>query len=74
MSSVRGRMWMILEQVEETEVQDRGDVVVTWDEEVADILDAWKEVVRRCLKEDPNNQRVRIGELMEFWEETFDHK
>ncbi|KAI9652829.1 MAG: hypothetical protein M1831_006354 [Alyxoria varia] len=60
-------MWMMLEQVGQSTVEDAGgDVVVSaWTAE--DVPSDWTEVVDRCLELDPN-ERVRLEELVGFWE------
>ncbi|MCJ1407364.1 hypothetical protein MMC19_001435 [Ptychographa xylographoides] len=60
-------MWMLLEQVAQSEVEDLDNVIVFWSEAAKDIPDAWKKVVCRCLDIDPN-KRITLLELVNFWE------
>ena len=59
-------MWMLLEQVTQSEVEDLGKVVVSWSDMVKDIPEDWKGIVSRCLDADPN-ERIGLLELVEFW-------
>jgi len=60
-------MWMLLEQVSQSRLEDEDDVVVCWSEDARDIPRDWKEIVSRCLNPDPN-KRIRLQELVDFWE------
>ena len=59
-------MWMLLEQVTQSEVEDLDEVIVSWSDMVIDIPQGWKDVVNRCLDPDPN-QRIGLSELVDFW-------
>ena len=61
-------MWMLLEEVEQSEVEDlaQDQVVVSWSDESYDIPEEWKAVVARCLDRDPN-ERIGLWDLVEFW-------
>jgi serine/threonine protein kinase len=62
-------MWMLLQEVPQEDVEDLDpkEIVVHWDEGADDIPDHWKAVVMRCLERDPN-KRIRLTELIRFWE------
>ena len=60
-------MWMLLEQVTESEMEDHEEVVTSWSDAVQDIPELWKDVVSRCLDPDPN-ERIGLSELVDFWE------
>ncbi len=60
-------MWMLLQQVQQSEVEDLHEVLVYWDEEASDIPEDWKAFVGRCLDPDPN-RRFILSELVRFWE------
>lgn len=60
-------MWMLLQEVTQSDVEDLEEVVVTWNEEADDIPDSWTTVVGRWLDPDPN-QRIRLSELVKFWQ------
>ncbi|KAL9127373.1 MAG: hypothetical protein Q9175_007746 [Cornicularia normoerica] len=60
-------MWMLLEQVTQSEVEERDEVVVSWSDLAKDIPEDWKGVVSRCLDHDPN-ERIGLLELVDFWE------
>ena len=59
-------MWMLLEQVTQSEVEDLDEVIVSWSDMVKDIPQGWKDVVNRCLDPDPN-ERIGLSELVDFW-------
>ena len=59
-------MWMLLEQVTQSEVEDLDEVIVSWSDKVKDIPQGWKDVVNRCLDPDPN-ERIGMSELVDFW-------
>ncbi|KAL8724400.1 MAG: hypothetical protein Q9166_007971 [cf. Caloplaca sp. 2 TL-2023] len=59
-------MWMLLDEVTQSEVEDCDEIVVSWSDSADDIPEDWKNVVDRCLHPDPN-ERVRLGELVDFW-------
>ena len=59
-------MWMLLEQVTQSEVEDLDEVIVSWSDMVNDIPQGWKDVVNRCLDPDPN-ERIGMAELVDFW-------
>lgn len=59
-------MWMLLEQVTQTEVEDLDEVFVSWSDVAQDIPEDWKGVVSRCLDPDPN-ERIGLLELVDFW-------
>lgn len=60
-------MWMLLQEVTQSDIEDLEEVVVTWNEEANDIPSSWKTAVDRCLDPDPN-KRIRLSELVRFWE------
>lgn len=60
-------MWMVLEQVAQSEVEDLDEVIMSWSEAANDIPDDWKAIVRRCVDSNPN-KRVGLSELVNFWE------
>ena len=62
-------MWMLLQQVAQSEVEDLDEVVVYWSEDARDIPDDWKAVVDRCLDPDPN-KRIGLMDLLNFWEKV----
>jgi len=62
-------MWMLLQQVAQSEVEDLDEVVVYWSENARDIPDDWKAVVDRCLDPDPN-KRIGLMDLLNFWEKV----
>lgn len=57
-------MWMLLEQVTQSEVEDLSEVVISWSDMVEDVPEDWKGIVSRCLDPDPNE---RIGSHIEGW-------
>ena len=59
-------MWMLLEQVTQSEVEELDKVVVSWSDMAKDIPEDWKSVVSRCLHPDPN-ERIGLSELVDFW-------
>ena len=59
-------MWMLLEQVTQSEVEDLEEVVISWSDMAKDIPEEWKSVVNRCLLPDPN-ERIGLSELVDFW-------
>ena len=59
-------MWMLLEQVTQDEVEDLGEVIVSWSDTVKYIPEDWKGIVNRCLDPDPN-ERIGLLELVDFW-------
>ena len=59
-------MWMLLEQVTLSEVEELDKVVVSWSDMAKDIPEDWKSVVSRCLNLDPN-ERIGLLELVDFW-------
>ena len=60
-------MWMLFEQVTQSEVVDLHKVVVSWSDMVIDIPEDWKGIVSRCLGPD-QNERIGLLELMESWD------
>ena len=62
-------MWMLLEQVAQSEVEDLDEVIVSWSEVAKNVPDDWKTIVSRCLDIDPN-KRIELSELVSFWEAT----
>ena len=60
-------MWMLLEQVAQSEVEELDEVVVSWSDAAKDIPEDWKCVVSRCLNPDPN-ERIGLLQLLDFWE------
>lgn len=60
-------MWMLLEQVPQSRLEDADGVVVSWSEDTRDVPEDWKAIVSRCLDPDPN-ERIRLLELIVFWE------
>lgn len=59
-------MWMLLQQVTQSEVENLHEVNIYWDEEASDIPEDWKAVVSSCLDPDPN--RIRLPGLVGLWE------
>lgn len=59
-------MWMLLQQVAQSEVEERDEVIVSWSDVAKDIPEDWKGVVSRCLDPDPN-ERISLLELVDFW-------
>ncbi len=59
-------MWMLLEHVTQSEVEDLSEVVVSWSDTAKDIPEDWKGIVSRCLEPNPN-KRIGLLELVEFW-------
>ncbi|KAI9841273.1 MAG: hypothetical protein M1837_000809 [Sclerophora amabilis] len=60
-------MWMMLQQVSQSEVEDVEEVVTCWNESSGDIPETWKAVVNRCVHPDPN-RRIRLWDLVTFWD------
>ena len=60
-------MWMLLEQVAQSEVENLDEVVVSWSDAAIDIPEEWRAVVCCCLHLDPNN-RIGLLKLVDFWE------
>lgn len=58
-------MWMLLEQVLQSEVEERDEVVVSWSNVAKDIPKEWKDVVSRCLDPDQNG-RTGLLEQVDF--------
>lgn len=61
-------MRMLLQEVTQSELESLDEVAVYWNDDANDIPDDWKAVVGRCLDPDPNNQRIGLLELVNFWE------
>ena len=59
-------MWMLLEQVTQSEVEELDEVIILWSDMAKDIPEGWKSVVSRCLHPDPN-ERIGLLELVDFW-------
>ena len=59
-------MWMVLEQVAQSEVEDLDEIIMAWSKAANDIPDDWKTIVRRCADSNPN-KRVGLWELESFW-------
>ena len=59
-------MWMLLEQVTQSEVEELDKAVVSWSDIAKDIPEDWKSVVSRYLNPDPN-ERIGLSELVDFW-------
>lgn len=59
-------MWMLLEQVTQSEVEEREQITVSWSDLAEDIPEDWKDILSRCLDPDPN-ERVGLLELVDFW-------
>ena len=59
-------MWMLLEQVTQSEAEDLNEVIVSWSDMVTDIPQGWKDLVHRCLDPDPN-ERIGLSALVDFW-------
>ena len=62
-------MWILLEQVAQSGVEDLDEIIVSWSEAARDVPDDLKSIVGRCLDTDPN-KRVRLSELVNFREAT----
>ncbi|KAL8992854.1 MAG: hypothetical protein Q9169_006787 [Polycauliona sp. 2 TL-2023] len=60
-------MWVLLEQVPQSDVEDLEQIVVSWSESAKDLPDNWKTTLARCMDPDPN-QRLGLSNLVEFWE------
>lgn len=60
-------MWMLLQQVAQSEIEDLDNVVVCWNKEASDVPKDWKAVVGKCIETDPN-ERIGLLELTRFWE------
>lgn len=69
MFSLGRTMWMLLQQVTQSEVEDLDEIAVYWNDDAKDIPDDWKSVVGRCLDPDPN-KRIGLLELLDFWKDT----
>ena len=59
-------MWMLLEHVKQSELEDPGKVVISWSDMIKDNPEDWRGIVSRCLDPDPN-EGVGLLELVEFW-------
>lgn len=59
-------IWMLLEQVPQSRLEDADEVVVSWSEDAMDVPKDWKAVVSRCLDPDPS-KRIRLSGLVDFW-------
>jgi hypothetical protein len=59
-------MWMLLQQVTQSDVEDLNQVTVYWDKKASDIPEDWKVVIGSCLDPDPN-RRIGLSELVRFW-------
>lgn len=59
-------IWMLLEQLPQSRLEDAEEVVVSWSQDAMDVPEDWKAVVSRCL--DPNpSKRIRLSGLVDFW-------
>ncbi|KAF6837107.1 phosphotransferase enzyme family protein [Colletotrichum plurivorum] len=58
--SIGRSAWMLLEQVEQSPDPE------VWTTVSADVPEAWKDMVNRCLKKDPND-RPDLDEVVAFW-------
>ena len=58
--------WMVLAEISQDEIEHLDVAPVTWTEVSNHVPDSCKAMVLRCLDPDPN-QRVKLGELLEFW-------
>ena len=67
--SVGRTMWMLLQEVTQKDIEDLAadKIIVSWDEDT-DIPECWREVVMKCMEKDPN-ERIKLTELVAFWEE-----
>lgn len=59
-------MWMLLEQLTQSEVEDLDQIGVFWSDTAKDIPEDWKGILNRCLDPDPN-ARIGLLELVDFW-------
>ena len=60
-------MWMLLEQVPQSRLEDADEVVVSWSEDAMGIPEDWKAVVSRYLDPDPS-KRIRLLDLVDSWQ------
>ena len=58
--------WMLLNQITQSQLEDKNEVSGSWDQDSEDIPEDWKAVINRCLHSDPN-ERIRLLELVDFW-------
>ena len=71
-------MLMLLLEKTQSDVKHRGNGDYSWDDcspydKADEIPKDWKAVVDRCLKRDAN-KRIRLSELVEFWEKAKSEK
>ncbi|KAF2233622.1 kinase-like protein [Viridothelium virens] len=62
-------LWLLLEQVSQSEIENNRSVVVAWSKGEEDIPDDWKAIVYRCLEPDPND-RIGLAEVLNFWKDA----
>lgn len=63
----RGRtMWMLLNRVPQSGLEDCDEVVMSWNDAADEVPDDWEGVVGRCLDPDPN-ARIDLRQLLDFW-------
>jgi len=62
-------MWMLLQQVTPSEVENLDEVVVYWSENARDISNDWKIVMNCCLDLDLN-KRIKLMNLLNFWKKV----
>lgn len=53
-------MWMLLEQVPQSELEDVDGLIVSWSEDAKDIPEDWKAVVSRCLRAHSNAMAISV--------------
>ncbi|KAL8983335.1 MAG: hypothetical protein Q9205_002399 [Flavoplaca limonia] len=59
-------MWMLLNGVAQSELEDSDEVVMSWNDAAEEVPNEWKGIVGRCLDPDPN-ARIGLRQLVDFW-------
>ncbi len=62
-------MWMLLQQVTQSKVENLDEVVVYWSKNTRNISNDWKIMMNRCLDLDLN-KRIELMNLLNFWEKV----